>query len=476
MIKAVFKLKILPVVVLFLWAIFSPSFSRAAIVLNDGILVKGAGSSKVYFLENGIKRWVPEAKTFNQFEFEWQKIFVVPDQDLDNYPTGKNIAPTSNYPDGSLLRSSIEKGGDGIKIYMVKSGKKSWIKTAQDFENLGLPWQIVMDISIKKLKTISEGTPITRPIKIAPPLIILSAFPERVIEGMEAEFQFNGTPGRQDKKTLKFETFLEGVDIKWISTSEKSRKIKLPQKNGRYKFFVRAKDPDGNTDKIPKSYEFWVDGVSPLYKQLAISSVNSSSKESIGERFIVTNISNESIKLSGWTIGSKKFNTRYGFPEAYDVPQHVYYPDKKEIILPPKGKLTVYAGKSPIGYSLRINQCVGYLNQNFKFNPALPNYCVKETNTNETVKFSAYCQKIISQVSNCKEPNLNDVLIDSECRQYLSERFNYSQCVIRNSNFFDFFRDEWMAYLDQPREIFANDHDDILLRDPEGLIVDKYKY
>lgn len=475
MIKVVFKLKILPVVVLFLWAMFSPSFGRAAIVLNDGILIKGAGSSKVYFLENGIKRWVPDAKTFNQFEFEWQKIFVVPDQDLDNYPTGKNIVPTSGYPDGSLIRASAGKGGDGIKVYMVKSGKKYWIKTAQDFENLGLPWQIIMDISAKKLKTISEGAPITRPVKIAPPLAILSVFPERIIEGMEAEFQFNGTPGRQDKKTLKFETFLEGVDSKWISTSAKSRKVKLPQTSGRYKFFVRAKDPDGNTDRMPKSYEFWT-SISPLYKKLTLSSVSATSKEPKGERFMIVNSSNEPIKLTGWTIGSKKLNTRYNFPEAYDVPQHIYYPDKKEITLPPKGKLTVYAGKSPVGYSFRINQCVGYLNQNFKFSPALPNYCFKETNINETRKFSAYCQKIISQTSGCKEPNLNDVLIDSECRQYLSERFNYSQCVIRNSNFFDFFRDEWMVYLNQPKEIFANDHDEVFLRDPNGLVVDIYKY
>ena len=144
--------------------------------------------------------------------------------------------------------------------------------------------------------------------------------------------------------------------------------------------------------------------------------------------------------------------------------------------MPPKGKLTIYAGKSPVGYSFRINQCVGYLNQNFKFIPALPNYCFKETNINETRKFSAYCQKIISQASSCKEPNLNDVLIDNECRQYLSERFSYSQCVIRNSNFFDFFRDEWMGYLDQPKEIFANDHDEVYLRDPDGLVVDRYKY
>ncbi|MEK7067042.1 MAG: hypothetical protein AAB949_01555 [Patescibacteria group bacterium] len=474
MIKAIFKLKILPVAVLFLLAMFSPSFSHADIVLNDGILVKGIGSSKVYFLENGIKRWVPDAKTFNRFEFEWQKIFIVPDQDLDNYPIGKNIAPTSNYPDGSLLRASAGKGGDGVKVYAVKSGKRYWIKTAQDFENLGLPWQIIMDISAKKLKSVPEGTPITQPAKIAPPLIILSAFPDRVIEGMEAEFQFNGVPGRQDKKTLKFETFLEGVDAKWVSTSAKSRKIKLPQTSGRYKFFVRAKDPDGNTDRIPKSYEFWVN-ISPLYKKLTLSSVSAMSKESKGERFMIANPSNEPIKLSGWTIGSKKFNTRYGFPEAYDVPQHVYYPDKKEIILPPKGKLTVYAGKSPMGYSFRINQCVGYLNQNFKFSPALPNYCAK-ADPNEAKKFSAYCQKIISQTSGCKEPNLNDALIDSECRQYLSERFNYSQCVIRNSNFFDFFRDEWMVYLDQPKEIFANDHDDVLLRDPDGLVVDRYKY
>lgn len=426
-------------------------------------------------MENGMKRWIPDEKAFNKFEFEWGKIITVPEEDLNSYPAGKNLEQTNVYPDGVLLRGSVFKDGDGIKVYIIKSGRKYWVKTPYDFENIGLSWQGVNDISAKKLKAVAEGAPITQPNKLASPLTILTAFPEQIIEDIEAEFQFNGIPGRQNKRNLTFETFIEGVDARWVTISGKSRKLNLPQKSGQYRFFVRAKDPDGIVDKIPKNYNFQV-RISPLYKKLTLSSVSASSKDPTNEQFIIINSGNEPINLTGWTIGSKKLNTRYNLPQtAYEVPQHVYFPNQKEIVLPPKGKITIKAGKSPLGYSFRINQCVGYLNSSFKIAPSLPNLCPKPDQS-ETKKLSAYCQKIISQSAGCKEPNLNDILIDSECREYVSERFNYSQCVIRNSNFYDFFKDEWIAYLDQPKEIFANNDDIISLRDPNGLIVYNYKY
>ncbi|MEK7493640.1 MAG: hypothetical protein AAB630_00635, partial [Patescibacteria group bacterium] len=121
------------------------------------------------------------------------------------------------------------------------------------------------------------------------------------------------------------------------------------------------------------------------------------------------------------------------------------------------------------------NSCIGYLNNYYKFTPVLPATCPKP-NVLETQELSSYCQKVITQNASCKEPNLNDILIDTECRDYLAAHFNYSKCVEANYNYYDFLADEWRVYLGHSREIWANEADAILLRDENGLVVSRYKY
>jgi len=63
--------------------------------------------------------------------------------------------PTITFADGALLK------GSGPKIYLIKSGKRCWITTAEIFTSLGYQWSSIMTVSEEVLNSIPEGEPIT---------------------------------------------------------------------------------------------------------------------------------------------------------------------------------------------------------------------------------------------------------------------------------------------------------------------------
>lgn len=457
---------------------FIPNFSFAILALSDGVLVKEVGSSKVYFVENGMRRWIVDENAFNKLNFQWSKIEVVPNGELNGYPVGKIIDDKSKYPDGLLIRGDIAQGGDGAKIYLIKKGVARWIESAPDFENLGLDWNSVMDIPPAVLKVLlkSKGASISQGEWLAHPLAVLKDTPGKIIEESSAKFNFTGVAGRSDQRTLSFETFLEGVDSGWITTSAQERTVTLPKGSGHYTFFVRAKDVDGYSDRLPKSYSFDVK-LSPYFEQVMIAGTGLNSKVPGAERLMLTGKSADPIDLNGWTVGSEKYRTSFTIPaDVYEIPDQPYYEYKSSLKMYAKGKITIYSGASPLGVNFRLNKCIGYLNNYHKFDPVLPNSCPKP-DPKETQNLTAYCNKIItSSIASCKEPNLNDVLIDAECRDYMKERFSYAKCVENNNSFYDFLTDEWRVYLNRPADIWANEKDVILLRDKDGLLVNRLKY
>ena len=464
-------------VVFFFGVLSSPLFACAILVLPDGALIKGAFTPEVYFMENGLKRWVINEAVFRNFDFEWSKIKIVLNEELEGYPVGKILDEKSKYPDGTLLRGDHARAGDGVKVYAMQKGSARWVATEQDFENLGFDWQSVMDISPAKLKGLPKGSTLSQPERILRPLTILKETSEPVLETTEAVFRFSGVAGSEDKRNLKFETFIEGVDSNWIATASQERKINLPPKAGQYKFFVRAVAPNGSSvDRLPRSFAFEAK-FSPYYGQVTMSGSGLTSTDANKEKLTLASKSAEPIYLRGWSVGSEKYKTSFLLPDsAFEIPDQPYYQYENELFITSKRKIIIFSGASPMGVNFRLNKCVGYLDAYYKFDPVLPNLCVKPTAA-EMDGLNAYCKKVIgSSVASCKEPDLNDVMIDAECRDFMKERLSYSKCVENNNAFYDFLLDEWRVYLRRSAEIWPNEKDAILLRDQDGLLVARMKY
>lgn len=448
--------------------VFGFAFSTfAAAALVDGMVVKGSGP-EVYIMENGMRRWVVDETAFDDLFLPWDRVVLVADEDIAQYPKGKSILAKSRYPDGMLLRA------DGVKVYRMERGTKRWITSENEFNALKLDWRAVMDISMQKLKTVSEGKPIVDTQEIIRPLTVLLDAPDPTIEDTSATFYFNGISARAGTQALSFDTFLEGVDTGWIS-ARSERTVRVPAKSGTYRFFVRAKDPDGVADATPESFSFTVT-LSPYYDMVSISA-NGRSADPLAEQVTVQGKAIPAqLDITGWTIGSKEFRTRYLIPNAIDIPNHPFLQQAKDIVIDSKSKVVVYSGRSASGLNFQLNQCIGYLKNYYTFTPALPSACPKIP-AYAIDHLDTYCQKTITAAASaCKEPTTNDVLLTAECRDYISQHMGYSKCVEDNYRYQGFFQNEWRVYLGYGSGIWRDAGDTIELRDKEGLLVGKYKY
>lgn len=114
----------------------SPSTSAA----RTAELVKTAGNDKVYVVKNGKKIWIPNADAFNKAGYDWEKIKTITSSEA------AKIAETN------LIRAE----GDA-KVYRIADGKRTWIKTEEEFTAAGYKWNEIFDISSAELNVYPEG-------------------------------------------------------------------------------------------------------------------------------------------------------------------------------------------------------------------------------------------------------------------------------------------------------------------------------
>jgi len=112
---------------------------------KDGTLLRG--KDKVYQMQSGKRRWIPDAETFNAMGLSWSDIKDFPINDVDTVPLGEELPSRK---DGTLLR-----GKD--KVYQMQSGKRRWIPDAETFNAMGLSWSDIKDFSINDVDTVSLG-------------------------------------------------------------------------------------------------------------------------------------------------------------------------------------------------------------------------------------------------------------------------------------------------------------------------------
>lgn len=398
-----------------------PKTSQAA--LSEGTLIKGL-SNKVYVIENGLKRWIKTAKIFNKLSYSWANIRAVSETLLNNTPPGKDITSSYKYPEGTLLR------GDGPPVYLIEKGKRHWIPNPQIFTAKKFKWQNIIQIPDKILNRIKKDQDISwayDPSSQRPQTFILDGpckqhqetIPE--IKTDQIEFKYSGRNGQRSATNLKFETFLVGYDTRWKSSwSSYKRKITLPDGNKTYAFYVRAKTKDDYYDITPAFCKFEVN-LSPHNKQIEISSVWGRSTDPAKERITIKASSklSEGINITDWTIKAKK-SMLIIIPQAVkSVYSSSIYNFKRDLILEPGEKLIIYGGASPIGINAyKVNKCL----------------------------------------------------------KYFDDKLEYDKCRYEHHQEPDFFEKEWRIYLNRTSEFLAKEDEEIILKDKDEMVVDKYSY
>ena len=74
---------------------------------SDSNLIRQVNDPKVYYLENGKKRWVESPESFYTHNFNWEEIHVINSSDVNSYEDGEVIAPESSMERTSQATPSV---------------------------------------------------------------------------------------------------------------------------------------------------------------------------------------------------------------------------------------------------------------------------------------------------------------------------------------------------------------------------------
>lgn len=219
--------------------------------------------------------------------------------------------------------------------------------------------------------------------------------------------------------------------------------------------------------------------LSPLYGKVKITSFSPAySESSLGSfRLTLPSWSREVVSVSGWKLkGNTGFTAEV--PKGVGDYNSAGFAQDEDIVLKPGDTLYIYTTRPSFIKNIRLNKCVGYLNNHFRVSPTFPSLCPSVMSKEDYVTFSGKCQAFLSSLRNCAEPNeasFGQPGVTPQCVAFAQERLGYGQCYKNHRQDSDFFSDTWHAWITTPLS-FDITHDRILLTDKDGKVVDAYIY
>jgi hypothetical protein len=185
------------------------------------------------------------------------------------------------------------------------------------------------------------------------------------------------------------------------------------------------------------------------------------------------------IDITGWEI-----KTNHGgeyVPQAVNIYDPDAAPVLSDIILSSAQNDQIYFYSNSAPQNVRLNSCMGYLssanyvNQTNQFSPALPDNCPPVSST-AISSFTGACQNYINSLG-CNPVNMSSPNIpqnDYACQQYLENNFTYNSCITNHAHDANFLSDTWYIWMgSSPLDQY---HDNVVLLDQNGLVVDTYSY
>ena len=260
-----------------------------------------------------------------------------------------------------------------------------------------------------------------------------------------------------------------------FSTPDSLFSIKPSGKSGTMAPGSNANIPASNDAKNIPKVPSWIDStrISPNFRKIKMTSLKAGSPTSMGHVVLGTFFSgDEKINVTGWQIRGK-----YGgvyVPRVVVVYPAVGIPKESDIIMEKGQRLVLYTTISPIGVNLRLNRCIGYLNNTIKFSPSLPRQCPKP-DVSILRNYSSQCENYARSIGTCQVPSTNPPIpnYDYQCREYLSQ-FNYKDCVGKLWGTDNFLLSDYRAWIGT---VFLDrSHDRVQLLDSQGLVVDYQEY
>jgi hypothetical protein len=237
--------------------------------------------------------------------------------------------------------------------------------------------------------------------------------------------------------------------------------------------------PAINPSEIPQG--FTLKDLSPYFHKIRLSSISPGGyfggygQISLSASFnpsMSLGTSGGAINVSGWLLQANK-GGQY-VPQAVGIYDPSGLAAEGDIYLKNSDVLNIYTLRSAIGKNLRLNKCIGYLENTNHFTPSLPMNC-QYTDRSDIAGLSGVCQNYITSLGSCALPAANPRVPENDyaCRAYL-DNLNYKGCFDKHRSDADFLSNEWRAWIGST--FLDSSHDRLLLLDRQGLVVDVYSY
>ena len=227
------------------------------------------------------------------------------------------------------------------------------------------------------------------------------------------------------------------------------------------------------TTKIPTApqYNFKFSGYDNTYTHIpAQEYVTISLDQNATTRKLLTGYRLESgITGVGATIGDGVY-----LPYLNQVNQ------KQPIYISPKDTVYIISGRSPVGFSFKLNKCTGYFEQFQDFSPSLPLDCPypkDETFPPPPNNFNDVCIDFIDRLPRCQIYNKTFTPdITHECQVFVDNSSGYGNCVRLHQQDSDFYSSTWRVYLERSQTAWKSRHEIIQLLDRDGKVISQYSY
>jgi len=228
--------------------------------------------------------------------------------------------------------------------------------------------------------------------------------------------------------------------------------------------------PTINPSDIPAGYT--LAQLSPFFHRVTFGSLYAGNGYSYGQISLYdSSQAPTSIDVTGWQIKSNR-SGEY-IPTAVNLYDPSGLAAPGDIIMQNNQTLNIYSNTSP--FNLRLNKCIGYIQNSNPFNPSLPSNCPYVTQS-DVSSFTGVCEQYVYSLGSCQLPDMNNISIpqtDYACRSYL-ENLNYGGCFAKHVNDSDFLSNEWRVWMGS--NVIDPIHDTVLLLDRNGLLVDLRTY
>ncbi|OGZ34075.1 MAG: hypothetical protein A2Y98_03315 [Candidatus Portnoybacteria bacterium RBG_19FT_COMBO_36_7] len=124
--------------------------------LADGSLVRAAGDTKVFLIQNNQKQWIPSLDVFVANGYSWGNVSVVDSSVLNQYQEGSPVTAVTIVIPSALANATLIRVNGYPKVYALVGTKLHWIPNPEIFNLYQYKWQNVEIISTAQYQQYKE--------------------------------------------------------------------------------------------------------------------------------------------------------------------------------------------------------------------------------------------------------------------------------------------------------------------------------